>query len=126
MLKDVAAEYQPQFPYDILLASVNGKLQELHKTVKDGTEICFLTALDKPGRCLPEKCGAFDAEGIYEVAGADRIRKLTVDFSLGGGLFVEPEVDFVLTEELLEQVKARMLELADEQIPIMKRSSQYG
>lgn len=123
LLKDVAAEYQPQFPYDILLASVNGKLQELHKTVKDGSEICFLTALDKPGRAAYQRSAVLlMLKAFYEVAGADRIRKLTVDFSLGGGLFVEPEVDFVLTEELLEQVKARMHELADEQIPIMKRS----
>jgi hypothetical protein len=29
-LKELAAEYQPQFPYDILLARVNGQLRELH------------------------------------------------------------------------------------------------
>ena len=33
LLKDVALEFQPRFANDILLAFVNGKLQELHKVV---------------------------------------------------------------------------------------------
>lgn len=48
LLMDVAALYQRKFEYDILLARVNGKLQELHKRVKDGTDT-FLTAKDGPG-----------------------------------------------------------------------------
>lgn len=31
LLKDVAEEFQPKYENDILLAFVNGKLQELHK-----------------------------------------------------------------------------------------------
>ena len=49
LLKDVAEEFQPRYENDILLAFVNGKLQELHKLVRSGTEIRFLTAKDKPG-----------------------------------------------------------------------------
>ena len=49
LLKDAAREFQNRFENEILLAFVNGKLQELHKVVRDGTEIHFLTAKDKPG-----------------------------------------------------------------------------
>ena len=45
---EVAREHQKAYEYDILLVRVNGKLQELHKQVKD-CELSFVTAKDKPG-----------------------------------------------------------------------------
>ena len=41
---------------------------------------------------------------------------------MSNGIFVDARGDFSLSEELLCAVKARMRELADEAIPIMKRS----
>ena len=49
---EVAEEYQYQYEDDILLVRVNGKLQELHKHVKD-CELTFITARDKPIREAP-------------------------------------------------------------------------
>lgn len=42
-LKTAAEEFQNQYENDILLATVNGKLQELHKTIPDDAEVGFLT-----------------------------------------------------------------------------------
>ena len=39
----VAEEFQPEFQEDILLARVNGKLKELHKTLTKESQIEFLT-----------------------------------------------------------------------------------
>ena len=50
------------------------------------------------------------------------IRKLTVDFSIGNGFFVEPELDFELTEKVLCQVKEKMEDYVAQKIPIMKRT----
>ena len=44
----VAAQYQEQYENDILLVQINGKLQELHKTVRSGN-VHFITAEEKPG-----------------------------------------------------------------------------
>ena len=44
----VAEDYQEQYEDDILLVRVNGKLQELHKQVKD-CDLKFITAREKPG-----------------------------------------------------------------------------
>ena len=44
----VAEEYQSGFEHDILLVQIGGKLQELHKTVRDGS-LRFITAEKKPG-----------------------------------------------------------------------------
>lgn len=42
--------YQDRFSHEILLATVDGKLQELHKKVKEGTAVEFLTAGRQTGQ----------------------------------------------------------------------------
>ena len=123
LLKDVAAEFQPRFDHDILLAFVNGKLQELHKVVRNGSEIRFLTARNKPGmqtyhRSVLLMC----LKAFYEVLGEERLRELSVKFSMGGGLYLESAGDFVPDAALIGQIKAKMQEYVDARLPIMKRN----
>ena len=61
-------------------------------------------------------------KAFYDVAGRDRVRKLSVEFTVGNGLYIDTEGDFELNEELLSQVKARMQEYCEARIPIKKRS----
>ena len=123
LLMDVAALYQRKFEYDILLARVNGKLQELHKRVKDGTEITFLTAKDRPGIMTYQRSAVLILlKAIYEVIGKDRLKKVAVDFSIGNGLFMEPIGEFEVTPEMAEKIRDQMRAYVNASIPIMKRS----
>ncbi len=61
-------------------------------------------------------------KAFYDVAGAENIEKVTVDFSLGKGYYIEAHGKVQLTEELLSRVKARMQDYVSQEIPIMKRS----
>lgn len=123
LLKDVAREFQDRFENEILLAFVNGKLSELHKVVRDGAEIHFLTAKDKPGmQTYQRSVTLLLMKAFYEVVGSERLTNVTVDFSVGGGLFVEPKGDFVLDEGLVSQVRAKMRQYVDAKMPIMKRN----
>lgn len=123
LLKDVAKEFQSGFDNEILLANVGGKLQELHKVVRDGAEIHFLTAKDKPGmHTYQRSVTLLMMKAFYEVVGLETLTNVTVDFSVGGGLFVEPSGDFVLDENLVQQIKAKMKEYVDAGMPIMKRN----
>lgn len=123
LLSDVAEEFQPRFEHDILLAFVNGKLQELHKVVRNGSEIRFVTAKDKPGlQTYHRSVTLMLMKAFYELVGAENVVKFSVNFSIGSGLYVEPEGNFVLDERLKDQVKARMREYVDARIPIMKRN----
>ena len=56
------------------------------------------------------------------MAGPENVEKVIVDFSIGKGFFVEARGNFTLNQELLEQVKAKMQEYVDQEIPILKRS----
>ena len=120
--QQVAGDYQDSFENDILLVKINGKLQELHKRVREGS-LSFVTAEEKPGMSAYQRSATLMMlKAFYEVVGSERIRKVSVDFSIGKGFFVEPEGDFELTPQLLLQVKEKMEEYAAACIPIMKRN----
>ena len=119
---EVAREHQKAYEYDILLVRVNGKLQELHKQVKD-CELSFVTAKDKPGMSAYQRSASLMMlKAFYSVAGAGNVEKLMIDFSIGRGFFVEARGNFVLDQEFLDAVKAKMREYVERKIPIMKRS----
>lgn len=119
---EVAREHQKEYEYDILLVRVNGKLQELHKQVKD-CELSFVTAKDKPGMSAYQRSASLMMlKAFYSVAGTGNVEKLMIDFSIGRGFFVEARGNFVLNQEFLDAVKAKMREYVERKIPIMKRS----
>ena len=119
---EVAREHQKEYEYDILLVRVNGKLRELHKQVKD-CELSFVTAKDKPGMSAYQRSASLMMlKAFYSVAGAGNVEKLMIDFSIGRGFFVEARGNFVLNQEFLDAVKAKMREYVERKIPIMKRS----
>jgi uridine kinase len=122
-LKELAAEYQPQFPYDILLARVNGQLRELHNEAQDMDEIGFLTAQDKPGfRAYQRSAVLLLLKAFYDMVDAEKIETVRVDFSLGDGLYIAPKGDFTVDENLARTVGGRMRELAEAGLPIEKGS----
>jgi uridine kinase len=122
-LKELAAEYQPQLPYDILLARVNGQLRELHNEAQDMDEISFLTAQDKPGfRAYQRSAVLLLLKAFYDTVDAEKIETVRVDFSLGDGLYIAPKGDFTVDENLARTVGARMRELAEAGLPIEKGS----
>lgn len=121
--QEIAKEYQPQFENEILLVSVNGKLRELHKSVQFDCNLHFYTGNDQPGIQTYHRSAIFlMMKAFYDVVGSEHIEKVTVDFSLGKGYYIEPHGELELTEELIKRVKARMEEYVSRKIPIMKRS----
>ena len=119
----VAEEFQPEFQEDILLARVNGKLKELHKTLTKESQIEFLTFQDPVGKKTYERSAVFVMlKAFYDVIPREKIKKVQMDFALGNGIYGELEGDAALTEELLDQVKEQMHVLVEKKLPIVKRS----
>ena len=118
----VAEEYQKEYADEILLVQVNGKLQELQEKIREG-EVQFITARQKPGISAYKRSATLlMLKAFYAVAGPENVEKVIVDFSIGKGFFLEARGNFTLNQELLEQVKAKMQEYVDQEIPILKRS----
>ncbi|MEG0688323.1 MAG: nucleoside kinase, partial [Hungatella sp.] len=111
----IAKEYQPQYKDDILLVFVNGKLGELHKKLTSDCRLDFVTTKDKPGwQTYQRSATLIMLKAFYEVVGAENIEKVSVDFSLGKGFFIEPKGNFTLTQALLDQIKQQQLKLKEE------------
>lgn len=120
---EIAKEFQPQYEDDILLVRDNGKLKELHKTLKTDSEVSFITFKDPVGKKTYERSAIFVLmKAFYEVIPREKIEKVQIDFALGNGIYGELVGDVELTEELLQKVKTEMISIVDQNIPIMKRS----
>lgn len=120
---EVADEYQNKFENDIVLVNVNGKLQELHKKVKDGGEVSFVTTADAAGSLSYKRSVTqLMLKAVYDMEEAEHIEKVSILFSLSKGYYCKITGSVTVDEAFLSRVKARMDELVAQNIPIKKKS----
>lgn len=121
--RTIAADFQAESPHAILLLNRDGKLRELHKTLKRDCTLSMVTAADKPGHQTYERSAILlMLKAFYDVVGRENIRNVSVQFSLSSALFCRADGAFTLDAALLSRVEARMRELATQALPIEKRS----
>lgn len=121
--QEIVREYQERVEHEVLLVSANKRLRELHKTLKEDCDLVFITAADRAGYLSYQRSALFLLlKAFYDVAGKENVSKLTVCFSVGSGLYIEPEGALDLSGELLRRVKKEMERLVALNLPIIKRS----
>ncbi len=119
----IAADFQDRYPCDILLVNRDGKLCELHKVLDRDCTLRMVTAREKPGFQTYERSAVFlMLKAFYDVAGREKVERISVEYSLSNALFLLAEGDFTLDQALLDRVEARMRELSGMALPIEKRS----
>lgn len=120
---DIAKDNQDKYAYDIVLVMKDGKLSELFKKVTKNCSIEFITTATAPGiETYRRSVKLLMMKAFYDVAGAENIRKIVIEYSISRGYYFTVDGDIDLTEELLEKVETRMRQLVDEDLPINKRS----
>ena len=121
--KEIAADFQDRYKYDILLVNRDNKLCELHRTLDRDCTLKFLTAANRHGRQAYERSAVFVMlKAFYDVAGRECVDRLSVEFSISNALFIRAEGNFTLDKVLLEKVEARMREISQAAMPIEKKS----
>jgi len=119
----IAADFQNQFPYDILLVNRDGKLSELQKVLDRDCSLKMVTAQDKPGIQTYERSAVFlMLKAFYDVVGRENVERITVEYSLSSALFILARGNFTLDQALLDRVEARMRELSARALPFEKHS----
>lgn len=119
----IVQEYEGSLRYPIVLVSKDGKLCELHKKLKKNGTLEFVTTRDEIGHKTYKRSASFLLlKAVYHVAGHEKIRKVTLHFSVSSGYYYTIEGDVEITPEFLGEVKAYMKELAQKKLPILKRS----
>ena len=122
-LLEISKDFQKNYENDIILAFVNDKLRELFKYARDNSKIRFVTTGDDAGtKTYTRGMILVMLKAIYAEFGVENVEKVSVEYSLGNGLYCDYKGKFPLNEERLTAVKKRMYEIVQRDIPFMKRS----
>ncbi len=127
LYREVAADWQDEYANDILMVWREGKLCELTEALDRDCTLRMVTAADKAGIDTYERSAIFILlKAFYDVVGAEQIERVCVDFSVDHSLFVwssgsYEKNDFgAPAQEILDRVEARMRELVELRLPIVK------
>ena len=120
---EIAEDYREKVDGDIILVTVNGKLCELHKKIQDGCKVEFVTTKDSVGNDTYVRGAIFMMlRAFYGVLGKERIKRISVEHTLGKAIYCDYEGKELLSNELLNKVKREMQELNERNLPIIKKS----
>ena len=120
---EIAEDYKEKVDGDIILVMVNGKLCELHKKIQDGVKVEFVTTKDSVGNDTYVRGAIFVMlRAFYGVLGREKIKRISVEHTLGKAIYCDYEGKEPLSNELLAKVKREMQDLVDRNLPIIKKS----
>ena len=118
----LAEDCQKDYPSQILLVNLDGKLTELNKPIVRDGNAELLTSHDRPAHLTYERSAELlMLKAFYDTLGRKSIRRIIIDHSVGRALFCRAEGDFELTDELLQGVEAAMRKMVDLKLPIRKK-----
>lgn len=119
----IVKEYQEQYDSQIALVTVNGKIRELFKKLKKDCEISFFTVKDPIGhKAYVRTAVMLMIKALQDVAGADKLERVKVEFAIGPGYYCSVKGDVKLDEELIRRLNGRMKELVEADLPYIKKS----
>lgn len=122
-LLEVAKDFQKNFAYDIVLASVDGKLSELSKKISAPAKIKFYTTATTCGMDTYKRSATLMMlKAFYDVVGKSNIEKISVMYSLSKGIFCKIYGKVKITEDLLNTVSQHMEQMVQQDYPIKKTS----
>ena len=117
--KDVAAEYA----HPIMLAMVNGKLQELRKTPKEGAVVEFVTMGTENGiRTYRRGIILVFMKALYKVLGTRGLEKVRIEHTIGNGIYGELEGNVQADAETLAKVRKEMERIVAADLPFDKKT----
>lgn len=133
---DETWEYPAGTPYGVILerydrkmgsvsvlAIVNGRLRELHKTLKCD---CVLEPVDLKSdighKTYKRSMSLLLLKAIYHVGGQENVDKVVLHYTVDAGYYYTIKGRVKLDQEFLDQLTVYMKSIVQEQIPIMKRA----
>jgi len=120
---DLAKEFADIADGDIILAYSNGLLRELNKTLDEKCTVSFVTTKSVVGMdTYVRGLIMLMMKSFYDVLDKEKIRKISVEISLGRALYCEFDADYTLDEQLLNKVKSSMIRMVEEDLPFKKRA----
>ncbi len=121
--EQIAKEYQTEYDDLIALVIENGKIRELHKTLKKDCELTFITLKDGIGhKSYVRSAIMLLMTAIHHVLGMEASEKIKVEFAIGHGYYCSVAEEIHLTGADIKKIVNKMNELAAQNLPIFKQS----
>ena len=119
----IAEDFKQDYADEIVLVFVDNRLQELRKTLRRDCVMQFLTTGDEIGHKTYKRSLCFMlVKAVYDVAEHTGIEKVRIHYSVHHGYYCTIEGGITLDQKFLDQVKTRMDNMVEMDIPINKRS----
>lgn len=121
--EEIAEQYQAAYDDMIALVIVDGKIQELHKSLERDCEIQFLTYCDDAGhKAYVRTATLIFMKAVREIPELQGIEKIKVDFAIGCGYYMDVQGDVTIDKALAEKIEAHMRRIVENNIEIKKRA----
>ncbi len=120
-LYDISLDFKDEYEYDIILASVDGKLTELFKKITKDCSVEFLDLKTQAGyKTYRRTVELVLLKSIYDVCGTDNVKRVVVKFTIDHAAWFEYEGKRPLDEALVREIDERMQTLIKEKHIINK------
>lgn len=122
-LEYLANQAQSKYEHLIVLAKVNGKLQELTQEVPRDAEVQFITMGERVGLEVYRRSMCFLLlKAVKDLYGGERVAHCKIETSVDKGLYCHFVDERELEEDFIERVWKQMNVLAERDIPIEKKT----
>lgn len=119
--KDVAEEVRGEYEDPIILGKDGNSLQELISRVRQGAEISFVTLKEPAGRLVYKRSVTLlMLKAVHDLYGAETAAAVKVLYSISKGYYCTVK-NKTVDDAFVSNVAARMKELSQAGIPILKR-----
>ncbi|MCR5119669.1 MAG: nucleoside kinase [Lachnospiraceae bacterium] len=117
---DIAGEYKDRLKGDAALVLENNSIRELTRELKEGAEVSFIDMSRSSGhKAYVRTAILLMVKAIDDVCEHDKSRQVKVEFAIGNGYYISPR-GVKIDQAFIDEVFARMKELADLDLPISK------
>ena len=121
--KEIARDVQSLYDSTIIIADVDGKYTELNKCISSDVDVKFVTISEKAGyKVLRRTMMMVMFKAIYDLYGNNNIDRVKAEYSIGKGIFCTVNGSVCVDDKFVNEVKAKMQEIIDADIPIVKTS----
>lgn len=121
-LHDLSVKFQGNYEYPIIVARINGHIQELYHTVEEGSQIEFCTTQDSDGhRAYIRGLSMLLVKAINKELSKEEYEQVVIHFCLDSGYFCQFEGNVELSQELLDRIDKRMRSYVEKDLPFQKR-----
>lgn len=121
-LYELSRIYEKNYKFPVIVAKVDGVIQELYHSVPEGSTVSFCTTQDNDGkRAYIRGMSMMLLKAIADIIPKQQLQTVTIDFCLDSGYFCRVNGNVELSENLLSQVEQQMKTYVAEDILFQKR-----